>query len=261
MISSNTNTYKGLYNELKTIQFLCHGNKATDRSEGINDLDFTAAIATFSAIQLDQENARASIMAMMAEEYCRETLNWRSLGEVYHCPRRMEFSNPVLERYSEHSNPSDIVLLSPANQTLGLSLKSYSTQSPESHKSTSFTNFHDVLGFREPPETREEAYDLFLEVMKEMSPIDIVGRIIHLTDLPYITIMAKGDYHNTKYTLNEAIQEVNKVDIVGFRESSRFDFKITHSTGVKDARIYFKTAKASKPGVPKNYNTIQTKFI
>lgn len=261
MLSTNTNVYKGLYNELKTIEFLCHGGKAVNKSEGITESEFTDALATFSPIQLDQENKRAALMAIMAEDYCRDTLNWLHLGEVYHCPRKMDFSNPILERYSEHSNPSDIVLLSPANQTLGLSLKSYSTSSAESHKSTSFTNFYDVLGMRPPPESREEAYDLFLEVLAKLSPSEVTERIIHLTDLPYITIMAKGDYHNTKYYLNEAIQTIVDVDVVGIRESSRFDFTIKHSTGTKNARVYFKTAKAPKPGVPKNYNTIQTKFI
>lgn len=236
--SEKKNTFKATFNEHRVAERLSFITGAETINVGLDESKLGLISYHMTPAQIHEEETRAITMATMIKNHVYNKLNWRKVEYIAHCGKIGEnFDDSVLELYNENSNPSDIVLVSPAKQYFGVSLKSYdSCKRLENHKQTTFT----VFGETNPP-TREEAGDLFEKILINYEWMDVLELITHRSDLNYYTLFAIGSSTGTEYFEKFKIENVENVT---FHRASdgNFDLGIEHDGQETEGRVYFRGA-------------------
>ena len=250
--TKNINARKAQFNEVKIIDFLIKFSNCSPLNSVEPD-NFTETLAFLSAVQMHEETDRAFKMAELIYNYCRNDLNWRVIESIMWCANPKKVKNDVLDLYCTHGNPSDIVLIAPNNNYLGVSLKNYNSKSRVNHKATASS----VFGLTEEQvTTKTDAYNNIKKLITggSITSRDFMDKVIHINDLPYIEVIGSGDYHRTEVELKHPIESLNKFQIHFNDFSEKIEFTVEQHNGLIKGEVNFKNSR-KKNAVPR-YNML-----
>ncbi len=222
--TKNTSAYRGTFNEVKIIDYLIKFSNCKPINNIIPE-NYAEILATMSPIEMECETNRAYKMAEMIFNHCREQLNWFKIENILWTGIPKAFDDPIIDSYYSNKNPSDLVLIAPNDNYLGVSLKNYTNQSLIGHKRSVFGAF----GYTNPS-TREACLDLWDMIIKKKDPQEIFNSVFHVPEYPYIEVIGKGDYHREEYILKRPLIGFDQILFQVNRVSNKVDFSIDNET-------------------------------